>query len=120
MEKLSASKLAVCSWSLQPANPEQLLEQLKTIGISRVQIALDPLREQPQVWGKFAELCRANGIELASGMFVTVGEDYTTPETIRRTGGVVPDETWKANWQNIQANAAIAEELGLQLVTFHA
>src|SRR3954470_1541468 len=120
MEKLSVSKLAVCSWSLQPASPEQLLEQLKTIGVARVQIALDPLREKPQVWGKFPELCRANGIELVSGMFVTVGEDYSTPETIRRTGGVVPDGTWKENWRNIQANAEIAEELGLPLVTFHA
>ncbi|MEO6182310.1 MAG: hypothetical protein ABIP71_04295, partial [Verrucomicrobiota bacterium] len=44
-------QLAVCSWSLQPNNPEQLVEYLKTIGILRVQIALGPLREQPQVWG---------------------------------------------------------------------
>src|SRR4051812_24897899 len=120
MTKLSASKLAVCSWSLQPSTPEQLLEQLKTIGISRVQIALDPLREKPEVWGTLPDLCRANKIKLVSGMFVTVGEDYTTPQTIQRTGGVVPDATWEENWRNIQANAAIAEELDLQLVTFHA
>jgi L-ribulose-5-phosphate 3-epimerase len=90
------------------------------IGIKRLQIALDPLRESPQVWGKFVELCQKEGVELASGMFVTAGEDYTTPETIKKTGGVVPDNTWEENWRNIQADAELAEKLGIKLVTFHA
>ncbi len=115
-----ASKLAVCSWSLQPASPEQLVEHLKTIGIPRVQIALAPLREQPQVWGKTAELFARNGIEIVSGMIATVGEDYSTPETIRVTGGVLPDQHWEQNWQNIQADAVLAVKLGVKLVTFHA
>ena len=38
-------RLAVCSWSLQPDSPQKLVEQLKQVGISRVQLALDPLRE---------------------------------------------------------------------------
>ena len=79
------SRLAVCSWSLQPANPEQLVAQLKAIGLSRVQLALDPLREQPQIWGKAADVFAKSGITIVSGMVVTVGEDYSTPETIRRT-----------------------------------
>ena len=53
-------------------------------------------------------------------MFGTVGEDYTTPETIKRTGGVVPDGTWELNWRNIQEVARIAAELGIKTVTFHA
>jgi len=113
-------RLAVCSWSLQPANPGQLVEHLKTIGIPRVQIALDPIREQPQVWGKVSELFARNKIEIVSGMIATVGEDYSTPETIRLTGGVVPDQHWEQNWRNIQADADLAAELGVKLVTFHA
>ncbi len=113
-------QLAVCSWSLQPNNPEQLVEYLKTIGIPRVQIALGPLREQPQVWGKVAELFARNRIEIVSGMIATVGEDYSTPETIRLTGGVVPDQHWEQNWRNIQAEAVLAAKLGIKLVTFHA
>jgi hypothetical protein len=31
-----------------------------------------------------------------------VGEDSTTLESIKRTGGVVPDATWDQNWRNIQ------------------
>jgi sugar phosphate isomerase/epimerase len=53
-------------------------------------------------------------------MFGCVGEDYTTMETIRRTGGIVPDNTWEVNWKNIQHTARLANQLGLRLVTFHA
>lgn len=53
-------------------------------------------------------------------MFGTVGEDYTTPESIKRTGGIVPDATWEQNLKNIRATASLAEQLYLKLVTFHA
>jgi sugar phosphate isomerase/epimerase len=112
--------MAVCSWSLRPANPADLLAQLQVIGIRRVQIALDPLRESPAVWGVLPELFARNGVALVSGMFGTVGEDYSTLDSIRRTGGIVPDATWPENWRNIQTAADIAQKLGLKLVTFHA
>jgi sugar phosphate isomerase/epimerase len=41
-------------------------------------------------------------------------------ETIRLTGGIAPDATWEQNWDNMRATAALAHELGLKLVTFHA
>src|SRR5437660_1327286 len=115
-----AQRLAVCSWSIQPTDPNNLVAQLQVIGISRVQIALDSIRERPSVWGKILEVFRRNNITLVSGMFGTVGEDYSTMESIRRTGGLVPDSTWDENWKNIQANAAIAKSLNLKLVSFHA
>jgi L-ribulose-5-phosphate 3-epimerase len=113
-------RLAVCSWSLQPTSPQDLIAKLQTTGICRVQLALDPLRETPAVWGQAAALLRQNGVAIASGMFGCVGEDYSTLETIRSTGGIAPDATWEQNWTNIQTTAALARELGLKLVTFHA
>jgi sugar phosphate isomerase/epimerase len=65
-------------------------------------------------------LFRQNGITIVSGMFGCVGEDYTTLDTIRATGGIAPDATWEQNWTNIQATAALAQQLGLKLVMFHA
>lgn len=112
--------LAVCTWSLQPTDPEQLLRQLDAIGLRRIQCALDPLRENPAVWGSFAERCALAGVTFASGMFGCEGEDYTTMETIRRTGGIVPDATWPRNWANIQRTVELASALELKLVTFHA
>jgi sugar phosphate isomerase/epimerase len=113
-------RLAVCSWSLQPGTPRQLIQQLGEIGLRRVQCALDPIRENPSVWGRFAEECSGAGIQLVSGMFGCEGEDYSTMESIRRTGGIVPDATWDRNWKNIQAAAELAHRLNLKLVTFHA
>ena len=115
-----SERLAVCSWSLQPESPEKLVADLKSIGISRVQLALEPLRAEPKVWGKFPELAAQHGIQTVSGMIATKGEDYTTMESIQRTGGIVPDETWDENWRNIQEIANIAARLNLGLVTFHA
>lgn len=113
-------RLAVCTWSLQPADPDQLLRQLDAIGIRRLQCAIDPLRENPAVWGQFAKRCADAGVTLASGMFGCEGEDYTTMDSIRRTGGIVPDATWEKNWANAQRTADLAAGLGLKLVTFHA
>jgi sugar phosphate isomerase/epimerase len=113
-------QLAVCSWSLQPASPQDLITKLQATGIRRVQLALDPLRETPGVWGETADLFRRNGLTVVSGMFGCVGEDYSTLDTIRVTGGIAPDTTWEQNWANIRTTAALAQRLGLKLVTFHA
>ena len=114
------NRLAVCSWSLQPKSPEELIECMGQIGLKTMQIALDPIRENSEVWGKTKELCQQNGIILVSGMFGTIGEDYTTMNSIKKTGGVVPDATWPENWKNIQQIADIAKSMGIHLVTFHA
>jgi L-ribulose-5-phosphate 3-epimerase len=113
-------RLAVCSWSLQPEGPEQLLKSLEATGLKRVQLALDPFHVEPASWRLAAEMFAVNGIETVSGMFGTIGEDYTTLETIKRTGGLVPDEHWEQNWRNIQTVVSIARRFRLKLVTFHA
>jgi sugar phosphate isomerase/epimerase len=113
-------RVAVCSWSLQPGSAAQLIDHLNTLGIPRAQIALDPIRTQPGRWANLQELCGRSGVQLVSGMFGTVGEDYSTLESIRRTGGLVPDATWEENWRNIQVVADLANRLNLGLVTFHA
>lgn len=114
------SRLAVCSWSLQPESPAQLVEQLRAIGLNRVQLDLDPLRERPETWSATAEVFARNGITAVSGMFRTVGEDYSSLDTIRVTGGIVPDSTWEQNRANAEVTAHNAARLGLNLVMFHA
>jgi L-ribulose-5-phosphate 3-epimerase len=113
-------RLAVCSWSLQAANPRELVARMSETCIRRVQLALDPLRESAAVWGDTETLLRRHEFEMVSGMFGCVGEDYSTLETIRATGGIAPDSTWAQNLNSIRASAEIAAGLGLPLVTFHA
>ena len=114
------SRLAVCSWSLQPADPAGLVDRLHGLGFERTQLDLDPLRENAAVWGALPAVLADAGIQVVAGMFRAVGEDYTTPATIRRTGGLVPDATWHANWSNLQVTVRNARRLGLELVMTHA
>lgn len=113
-------RLAVCSWSLQPVDPKDLVSKIEATGISRIQLALDPLRESPQPWDSLPALLAHKAIHIVSGMFGCVGEDYSSLESIRRTGGIAPDATWEQNWRNIQSTAVLAQSLGLKLITFHA
>jgi sugar phosphate isomerase/epimerase len=115
------NRLAVCSWSLQPTSADDLFQKLAATGIPRVSIALDPIRENAGgAWSGFKERCAQQGLACVSGMMTAIGEDYSTLESIKRTGGVVPDEHWEGNWRNFQANAELATRLGLKFVMFHA
>ncbi|QNN21678.1 sugar phosphate isomerase/epimerase [Planctomycetales bacterium ZRK34] len=114
-----SQRLAVCSWSLEPKTPADLIEKLNEIGIARTQLAIDPIREGGAWADGFKQLADA-GIEVVSGMFMAVGEDYSTLDSIKQTGGVVPDQTWPATWENFQQMVKLAEGAGLKHVMFHA
>ena len=117
---ISSAPVAVCSWSLQAESPTQLVERVRATGASAVQLALTPLVEKPEVWGDCVAILAAAKIEVASGMLETVGEDYSTLDTIRVTGGVVPDATWEATRTRAIEVARVAGKHGIRLVTFHA
>jgi len=57
---------------------------------------------------------------LMSTMVGTVGEDYSTLETIRKTGGIVPDAAWEANKVLVKKAVALTKELGARYMTLHA
>lgn len=111
---------AVCSWSLRPTSPEVLADHLRQTGLTHVQLALDPLaRDDWPVQRTRAALQRAD-IAIVSGMIGARGEDYTSPDTIRATGGVRSDVLWPLTRDDARRSASIARDLGLSLVTFHA
>lgn len=114
-----AERLAVCSWSLHPKDPADLIAQLGQLGMDKIQLALNPLASGG-AWADAGEALAAAGIKPVSGMFGTAGEDYSTLETIRKTGGIVPDATWDQNWRSIQQCADVAAGLGQKVVSFHA
>jgi sugar phosphate isomerase/epimerase len=112
--------LAVCSWSLQPKNCEDLIDKVRACGLSAVQLHLDPIAENKPGWAGAGEKLRDAGIRVASGMIACVGEDYSTIARIEETGGVVPDATWPDTQRRMNACLPLAHALGLKLVTFHA
>lgn len=115
-----AMHIGVCSWSLQPKGPEELVAALKALGLKNLQLALDPIRLEPQRWRPLAQMLADEDIQIVSAQFGTIGEDYTTPQTIRATGGVVPTAHWPVNLENIRACLAVAENLNVRRVTSHA
>lgn len=116
----SMEQIGVCSWSLQATGPRDLAEKVAALGLKKVQLGLTPHRDDPGAWDGVQHILTGAGIRVVSGMYSTVGEDYTTPETIRRTGGVVPDEHWQENLQLAHATAATAKAMGLSCVNAHA
>ena len=113
-------RLGVCSWSLQAASPRQLAERVESLGLRWLHLALDPI--QDGVWG-LEEVRRSladRGIGIVSGMIGTIGEDYSSLESIRDTGGLRPDRHWEANLARARRSVELARDLGLELVTFHA
>ena len=119
MRRQNPEQLGVCSWSLQPRNAAELAEKVEQLGLQRVQLELNGLCTDPAAWGDTQRRLADVGAAIASGTLVTIGEDYSSLESIRVTGGVVPDEHWPGNRQMIERLAAVAGELGLDLVSAH-
>lgn len=115
-----AGRLGVCSWSLMPADAGELVRCMSQLGLSKVQLALVPVVEQPGKWGGVGDKLRGAGVEIVSGMLATIGEDYSSLDAIRRTGGIVPDEHWPANRELARKVADTAAAMGIPIVSFHA
>jgi sugar phosphate isomerase/epimerase len=113
-------RIGVCSWSLRPREPQELVEAMRRLGIGTVQLALVPIVEEPRTWGRAVDLLGAAGMRVASGMLAMAGEDYTTLESIRRTGGVRAGKHWPRNRERAARVAQLAGDAGIRLVTFHA
>jgi sugar phosphate isomerase/epimerase len=72
------------------------------------------------IWGEAVKRLRDAGVAIESGMMAMIGEDYSTLESIKRTGGVRPDSTWERNRAHADAVADLAAAHEIDLVTFHA
>lgn len=112
--------IGVCSWSLRPESPQRLMAQLRAIPLDAVQLALLPLINLPRQWCDAIPMLRSSGFRVLSGMMSTIGEDYSTLDSIKRTGGFRPDEHWRGNLDRAIRLADLCADSGLALVTVHA
>lgn len=113
-------QIGACSWSLQPESAADLVGKLQACGLDACQLHLDPLRTGAWPAEHAIEELFDAGIDVRSGMIGMRGEDYSTLETIKRTGGVRADHHWKENLVAVKASAKLASKLALPLVTLHA
>jgi len=108
---------------------KQVAAEMDKAGVKGVHLALGPFIAPDERHGA------AEGVEalqlvkdkvargewvLMSTMIGTVGEDYSTLETIRATGGIVPDQHWEANKKIVTRGAQLTQELGCPYMSTHA
>lgn len=121
-------RIGVCSWSFgMPL--QETANAMELVGVKNIQLALGPFISPDGRHGgaeddaslSFVKDKIASGEwRLVSTMIATVGEDYSTLESIRKTGGIVPDEHWDQNKSIITAGARLTRELGAKLMSLHA
>ena len=125
---VTTDNLGVCSWSFRKPLDEVAAE-MKKIGLKRIHLALQPFLEGGSRHGAAESAAALERVKarLASGEWMLsatmIGfpqEDYSTLETIRKTGGILPDDAWEANKKIIVAGAKLSAELKAPYLTMHA
>lgn len=113
--------LGVCSWSLQVKSIPELKRFLETLGVNVVQIACgDPHHASWEEGERMPSIAHDSGIVMTGAMLGFPGEDYTTPQTIKATGGfgdpgLRPERINRLKWA---LDRTIA--LGLSDLSLHA
>jgi sugar phosphate isomerase/epimerase len=127
-EKIEPERVGVCSWSWRKPMKEVAAEMEKA-GVKGVHLALGPFihadgrhgdAESKEAFDFIKAKIRSGEWKLMGTMIGTVGEDYTTLETIRKTGGIVPDQHWAENQKIVTKGAQLTKELGGTYMSLHA
>src|SRR5437764_9142981 len=80
--------IGVCSWSLQVTSVPELKRLMDGLGIDVVQLACgDPHHAAWDEGDRLPAAARAAGFCMTGTMLGFPGEDYTTPQTIQKSGG---------------------------------
>ncbi len=120
-ESVAPLTIGVCSWSLQVQSIDELKNLTDRLGVEAVQIACgDPHHASWDEGEAMPEKALASGLSLRGAMLGFEGEDYTTPETIKKTGGFGDPETRDARLERLTWGLKRTRALGLTDLMFHA
>src|SRR5947209_520826 len=113
--------LGVCSWSLQVKSIPELEGLLDGLGIDVVQIACgDPHHAAWDEGERLPDAARAAGFRMSGTMLGFPGEDYTTPQTIQKTGGFGNPATRAERLERFAWALDRTRDLGLTDLMLHA
>jgi sugar phosphate isomerase/epimerase len=113
--------VGVCSWSLQVKHITELKNFLDRLGTDVVQIACgDPHHAAWEEGERMPEFARAAGFRMTGAMLGFPGEDYTTPQTIQRTGGFGDPATRPQRLERLRWALDRTRALGLGDLMLHA
>ena len=116
MKRCGKWPIGVCSWSLKN-NTDKLAELMAETGISHIHLALAPAFSTA---GKaYLDEINRQGWQLTATMIGFPQEDYSTLESIKKTGGIVPDECWEYNKEFVFDAIDMTASLGIKYLEFH-
>jgi sugar phosphate isomerase/epimerase len=104
--------IGVCSWSL--GND---FEKIAEAGVDCVHLAIAPSLADNgnQYLAKVAK----NKLKITAAMINFPQEDYSTLESIKATGGIVPDDCWPANRELALKAIELTAELKVRFLSMH-
>jgi hypothetical protein len=108
--------IGVCSWSLQ-TDVAGVAKAMKDIGISHVNLAIRSAVEDTT--GKCLEEIKAQDWTISATMLDLPQEDYSTLDSIKVTGGIVPDDSWDRNKELFAGAADVTAQLGAEYILMH-
>ena len=113
--------LGVCSWSLQVGSVAELRRLLDGLGVNVAQIACgDPHHASWEEGDAMPAAALSSGIAFTGAMLGFPGEDYTTPATIKATGGFGDPATRAERLERLRWALDRTRALGLADLMLHA
>lgn len=113
--------IGVCSWSLQVTSVPELKGFIDRLGIDVVQIACgDPHHASWNEEDDLPTAAKSAGFRMSGAMLGFPGEDYTTPQTIEKTGGFGDPATRPKRLERFKWGLARTKQLGLTDIMLHA
>ena len=118
---LSPLSVGVCSWSLQVKSIPELKAFMDRLGVNLVQIACgDPHHAAWDEGDDMPKSAKAAGFDVGGAMLGFPGEDYTTPQTIQKSGGFGDPALRAERIERLKWALARTRELGLTDLMLHA
>lgn len=108
--------IGVCSWSLQ-MDIAGVAKAVRDLGLRHVHLATGPALGEEG--GAYLDAVRAQDWMITSTMINFPQEDYSTLDTIKVTGGIVPDSHWDRNRRRFIQAADVTAQLGVKYLSMH-
>lgn len=118
---MAMPEIGVCSWSLKVRSVGELQNLLREVGVACTHVALgDP---NHAAWDEGPDLVQAlkkANLDISATMIGYAGEDYTTPETIKRTAGFGDPATRRERLEVFKRAVEMTAELEVEVLASHA
>lgn len=117
MKRCGNWPIAVCTWSLALAEVADIAKALEKLSINHVHLSLFPAFQKNG--SSYLREVRKEEWTITSTMMSFPEEDYSTLESIKKTGGVAPDQSWHQNYRQLCDALAITADLGVRYLSLH-